>query len=170
MNETLLAVLLGGVLTFTGGAFVEVIRNFSSARRERAARDAARKDRLDEIQRVNLLELQERLTEWMRCQAKIALECEQQFQDNGELGLLPEALDAEWLDTGRRLLYLTERGKDDSLRNRLSLLRKRASEHTVARVVDPTVNNKTIDDQQREMATLFDSAATGLGLVLRSYL
>jgi hypothetical protein len=171
VSDTLLAVLIGGALTFAGGAFVEIVRNISSSRREQRARDAARQDRLDEVQRSTLLELQSALAEWMRAETRIDLADLATLASHGKLFLLPEELSDTAFETGRRLMYLTERVRDDELRAMLNDLRSWGAIQEIERL-NPRhpATEKSVDGQMTDLGNRGAIVQTRLGTALRSLL
>ena len=171
MSDTLLAVLIGGSLTFAGGAFVEIVRNFSSSKREQRAREATRQDRLDEIQRTTLLELQSRLVEWMRAEVKIDMADLATLRSHGQLFLLPDDLSDGSMEAGRRLMYLTERVRDDGLRAMLHDLRSLGAKHEVERLIPPgAATEESIDQAVRDLSFRGAEVQRGLGIALRALL
>jgi hypothetical protein len=171
VSDTLLAVLIGGSLTFAGGAFVEIVRNFSSSRREQRAREAARQERLDEIQRTTLLELQSALAEWMRAETRIDLADLATLGSHGKLYQVPKDVSDEEFETTRRLMYLTERVRDDKLRSMLTDLRTWGTSQEVERLNPrPPATKQSVEQTMFELGNRGTLVQAQLGIALRSLL
>ncbi|MGD0863342.1 MAG: hypothetical protein ABSA21_11375 [Candidatus Limnocylindrales bacterium] len=173
MSETLLAVVIGGALTFAGGAFVEVLRNRSSTSREKTAREDARKDRLDEIQRATLLELQDQLPDWIeavskRAAARRAMARGEPSGHPGKALVGALVMDPEGR-TIRHSRILTERIRDDALRVELVALQETATGDETRWVIQAVTEEDIIADF-RDLSIAWGKAQSHLGVVLRSFL
>jgi len=170
VSETLLAVLIGGLLTFAGGAFVEIVRNLWVSRRDKEAREAARQAQLDEIQRGALLDLQEKLIEWFAAVSKQRSARRRQLRATGHVGRLGSVAEDAVMAT-RKLAYLTERVRDDTLRARLTELRATESLFMTVWLADSDlITEQSLDAQDNEIARLVAAVAEQLGAALRGFL
>ena len=139
--------------------------------REREARREATQGRLDDIQRQNLLDLQERLAEWMGAQAHVLMADRDTLRKTGRLHQLPNGVSDAEFATGRRLMYLTERVRDDDLRAMLTGLRQRAAEREAYNAVyHESVTEASIEATLSELIKMADAVQTRVGTVLRSFL
>lgn len=147
----------------------DAARAASSA--EAAARAEGRQDRLDEIQRATLLELQEALAEWMRAETKIHLADIDSLKKHGKLFLLPDGIADEEFAAGRRFIYLTERVRDDGLRTALTGLRAKGAELEARRAI--LHEAATVESTEQDMFGLGEAGVAvsqQLGVVLRTFL
>ncbi|MFN8620615.1 MAG: hypothetical protein U0869_07740 [Chloroflexota bacterium] len=171
LSDTLWAVIIGGALTLVATTGAEILRNRSAADREGAARREARQDRLDEIQRTNLLDLQEALQAWGRAIVKVIMTDRAIFTQTGHLTQLPENLNQEAFDTGVRFMWLTERVRDDSLRQVLEDVRALDSGIQARRAVyADEVTLLSIDADERALMDALSKAQQAVGTELRRYL
>lgn len=161
----ILASLLAGIF----GTLSALAAGHQSSSADTAARAETRQDRLDEIQRTTLLEIQERLTEWMRAETKVYMADLATLKEHGRVFLLPDDVSQESFMTGRRLMYLTDRVRDDALRESLIALRSDAARIEVTTHID-TVTIESLKLNYSELFDDFRSVQSQLGLVLRTYL
>jgi hypothetical protein len=171
MPDTFWSVLLGGALAIAGGALTEVLRSRSASQREEASRTSARQGELDKIQRDTLLDLQAALTEWVRAVVLVAGADIKSLRETGKLHQLPEGLSDAEFHTGRRLMYLTERVRDDALRGSLAELRSMAAAMETARAIEHReVTLERLDSEQREFVMASQRVHSLLGVGLRRFL
>ena len=171
MSDTILAVLVGGAIATIAPIVVELLRGIREARLDAAKRANDRQIEHDRIQRDTLLELQPAFTEWLRAVVLIAHQDRQTLEDRGQLFLLPEGMSEAAFASGRRLIFLTQRVRDDELRGMLDELRGMASRFEAANAVyhdDVTVAELKLqgDELIRRGAAVQDR----IGEVLRRYL
>jgi hypothetical protein len=164
-----------GVAGAIAGYSFRVIEGWLRARwdrdREREARREVTQSRLDDIQRQNLLDIQERLAEWMRAQTQVFLADSDTLRTTGRLRQLPKGVSDVDVETGRRLMYLTERVRDDDLRAMLTGLRQRGAEREAYHAVyHESVTGASIEATWFELVNMADAVQTRVGAVLRSFL
>lgn len=163
--------IIGAIAGYIARVVEQWLRAGWEADEARRVREEARQDKLDEIQRSNLLELQERLQEWTRAEAEIHLADRSALTEHGKVLQLPPGLSDNEFERGRRLMFLTERVRDDDLRENLKALRSQAAR-------DATLRNRqgedlTVERLDYEFAELMNegiAVTQHVGLVLRRYL
>jgi hypothetical protein len=130
---------LWGLLGALVGAGASIATSWLSNRHEIARQHLAdsleRIERSRAFQRDNLLELQQSLQDAVRLSARAQLKDEQAFRQSGEWGkaLLGEEVSEGTRAANARLMALTERVADDSVRASVKNLRERLATLSVAR-------------------------------------
>ncbi len=171
VSEGLIGVIIGGVLVTVSSVVVALIQADRAAALDQQKRLDDRRIGSDAFQRDTLLDLQERLAEWMRTLGQIHIADSRTLKEKGKLFQLPEGVSDANFDTGRRLMYLTDRVRDDDLRRALTDLRANAARGEAWRAVDH--ENMTIETLERDFVALVvegDAVQMRLGEILRSYL
>lgn len=128
--------IVGGALAIVGGWVSEILRARFVSASEQEARDAALRERLDTIQRDTLLDLQERLGDWMRALGQLHYSDVISLREVGELRASPENVGDSEFESGRRVMFLTERVKDDKLREMLRHFRSETARMQASRAVN----------------------------------
>jgi hypothetical protein len=128
---------LWGFLGALVGAGASIATSWLSSRHEIARQHQAdsleRSERTRAFQRDNLLALQQSLQDAMRFSARAQFEDEQAFRQGGEWGkaLLSEEVSEGSRATNARLVALTERVEDDSVRASVKSLREKLARHSI---------------------------------------
>jgi hypothetical protein len=172
------AALLAGV--FGAAAALVSSRAAASTSRDvaQAAAAAARLERaeahqakLDDIQRDTLLALQERLAEWMRAAGKAHVVDARTLRAGPGLTQGDPNVSEEEMMTGRRLMYLTERVRDDQLRKALSDLRAHAAGIEADKLaLRDKLTLEWEDTKFNELVLEGDEVLEKLGVTLRTFL
>lgn len=154
-------------------------RDVRQAKRERDARDAERKSRLQarnhDFQREVLLGLQDQLRRLGRASSRVMLQDLETLEQQGELGLLTDDLSQEAYDAGVAFLQAMNRVTDDRLRDELRTFHDYASAdvNTLAvRFKDspPEQIKAERHAAQKKLADLIAETSDALGDVLRKEL
>jgi hypothetical protein len=156
-------VLAGGLITGIVTIRAESIRADKVAALDSAKRQDDRQLKRDDIQRQTLLDLQEAVGAWMRVQMQIEHADVIAIRETGRFGRHGDELGAAQLSSTQRLVYLTERVKDDALRERLNNLR------TLGMPFAPKDEAEVVAASRR-LTTAGAATMEHLGSVLRTYL
>lgn len=171
MSDTILAVLVGGAIATVAPIVVEWLRGQREAGLDAAKRGNDRQIERDRIQRDTLLELQPAFTEWLRAIVLIANQDRRTLEERGQLFQLPEGMSDAAFESGRRLIYLTNRVRDDELRGLLGELRSRAASMEAGNAVfHGDVTTSTLRQQAEELIRQGSVVQDKIGEVLRRYL
>jgi hypothetical protein len=166
-----IGVVIGGLVTGGVTLWAAKIQTDGGSRLDSAKRQDDRQLHRDNIQRETLLELQPRLAEWLRAMALGFMADRKALRTSGALGRRGDELSAAELETTRKLMYLTERVKDEELRAALTALRSDVAGHQVQHSMrDAHVTEATIVAAENEMAFQAQAVSVQLGEVLRRYL
>lgn len=164
-------VIVGGVITAVATVGVQWLRGTQDSKLDSLKRDDDRKVESDRVQRATLLELQERLNEWMRGCAKIYMADRAALRATGQMHQLPPAVSDEAFEAGRRLMYLTERVTDDDLRTALRAVQSLSARQEAAHVVDREhTTMQSLEADWNELMRRASDVQERLGVVLRRYL
>lgn len=169
--NTFWGVVLGGLIATAAPVVVEWLRGKREAALDAAKRASDRKIESDRLQRDTLLELQERMTEWMRETALADHEDRAILAKVGQITQRAEGSGEAEFTIGRRMMYLTERVKDDHLRTQLAGLRKAHTASEMYRLANhDSVTVGWLEDDILARTRQFSQVAEELGEVLRRYL
>lgn len=171
MTDTILAVIVGGAIATIAPIIVEILRGKRESDVDRQKRADDRLIERSRIQRETLLELQERLNEFMRGSAAVHLADVDTIRRTGKLHRLPPGTDEQAFEAGRRFMFLTERVLDDELRAALTDLRSLEATLEVAKIMDRDAVDE--DRLNRDFAALSErgrQVQETLGVELRKYL
>lgn len=170
IDPGLLGVIVGAVIAGTVTIGGELLRGRQAAALDRAKRDDDR--RIDSVtfQRQTLLELQERLNDWMGVRTEVMQAVSQQVVQASKVTGTPD-LDMQEQPIARRIIVLTERLLDDSLRQRLTDLRGTAARSDVRVAMGHHIETPdTIEQDWFELTSTAVDAQQHLGRVLRGLL
>ena len=166
-----IGVVIGGVITAIVTLGAEWIRGGHESTLDKERRADDRRLGRDAFQRQNLLELQECLAVWARAEGAAMAFDQLTFRKTGTLSLLPDAMDAEILETGRQLGYRIQRATDDELRRTLDELTRLAAALQVERAMNrAAVTEASFEVDLRRFGDGYTKAQTLLGERLRTYL
>lgn len=171
VGEAFRGVILGAIVAGSVSIGAQWLKGEQDARLDSMKRADDRQIESDRLQRDTLLELQERLTEWMR---EVALLDHQDAKIVDAVGHITQsgagASEGEFT-IGRRMMYLTERVKDDDLRNRLRALRKAHTDSEMYRIANhDTITVGWLEADMLARMRQFNEDSEALGSVLRRYL
>jgi hypothetical protein len=165
-----IGVVVGGIvaggLTLLGDKF----RADRDAKLDSAKRQDDRLIHLDEIQRLNLLELQVALADWMAAEDKFGYHDLMSLRKHGGVDQGPAELREELRTTGRRLSYLTERVKDDQLRQSVLELQIRSARRAAELNADKGIAEADVLRTLDAQGGAYAAVSTRIGEVLRRYL
>lgn len=108
MSETLLGVIIGGLLVTASNVVVAIIQGNRESDLDKQKRADERRIERDRMQRDWLLELQERLAEWMRTLGEMHHADVLGMRADGKLHLYPADLSDREMIAGRKVMYLAE--------------------------------------------------------------
>lgn len=156
-------VLLGAIIAGAVSIGGEILRGRQDSNLDGSRRTNDRKIERDRIQRDTLIELQVALIEWLRVQALTSMSDIRAIRTTGTYGVHGDDLAAGQLATARHLAYLTQRVKDDVLRESLERLRA---------MTPPALPRSEAEARAAMDALTFASGPVQdqLGEVLRTYL
>lgn len=123
MSETLIAVIVGGILTTAAAVVTEYVRGRREFRLDREKRADDRRLAHDTFQRETLIRLQDALVAWTRVEQEQHMSDVRTFRETGKWGhaLAGEELSARELDANRTLSLLRSRVDDEDLRAQLGV-------------------------------------------------
>ena len=159
--------VVGVLLGFAASTIAEYLRDRRTSKREREAREAARKVQVAErrisFQRDTLLNLQEAVAEEARSAGLISLADEMEYRKTGKWQgqLLPEGLAEKARNNTVRTLMLTERVRDKEIRDLTKVFRS---------YVNQVGNCCSFEDEQiaiQKMGNAIPALQGRIGLVLR---
>jgi hypothetical protein len=159
-----LAVVVGAVLGFLGSVITEDRRNRAAAQRDSAARDEIRQQQRDDLQRQNLLELQEAVSKMVRSVGKAWLHDTSNYEKHKQFFQLGPELDQEEFQNRVALRHLQARVRDDDLRGLIEQMSEIGAEMGI-----PTTIHKLEADMER-FRKIVEALDQKLGAVLRQYL
>lgn len=163
--------IAGAVIGYGARVLEQWLRAGWEAGHARTAREEVRQDRLDEIQRANLLDLQQRFNEWLRAIVKIHLADRKTLIDRGKLYQLPDDVSLEEFETGRRAMYLIERVRDDELRSKLRAFRSDAAANEVSHLANRAdLTAERLDAEWAKFTEFAADVQDDIGRVLRRLL
>lgn len=150
------------------GASASIATTYITTRNSRLLQEGAasleRSERAREFQRNNLIELQDTLCSGMRLIGQCHLEDVESYRTDGNEGrspMLSEELNQELMISSRKLAILTERIADQSLRERINILRAEMTGVQRAKTEEESFFAlKTASDK-------FEKTMENLGVVLR---
>jgi hypothetical protein len=158
-------VFIGAIVGAATSLLTTYINNRHAVRLQKETDVFKRSERAKEFQMNNLLELQESLLQHMRLVNSEHLEYMESLKKEGDWkrsDLLSKELDQEIMLSNRRLFILTERIKDNALRNNLDELHQKMNKISFAKSVTESI------EILQTAATYFEQFMTQLGVVLRS--
>ncbi len=160
---------VGTIVGTIVGASASIIATFIAASNSRKLQQEAssleRKERARDFQRNNLLELQEALLNSIRLTGRAHLEDVESFrkvENKGKRPILSPELNQDILVSNKKLIMLTERIADQSLRESIKSLRSGMTNVIMAKTEDESYTVLQI------AASLFEKTMENLGAVLRS--
>jgi hypothetical protein len=164
---TALAAIVGGIAGAAVAVAVQVIRGDQEASLDRARRADDRKIESDRLQRATLLEIQERLAEWMDLRQKLMVTCTILVAGEGQPSA-PE-LSREAAQAARQLDFLAQRVLDDPLRKQIEAVQ------AIASIADGgmrkhSVTLETLDRDWGRLAWAAHDAQIEIGTALRRFL
>jgi hypothetical protein len=167
-------VIVGGFITATVTIAGQLVRAWSDTQFDRYKRTDDRRIESDRLQRDTLLELQERLTDWMLVQLQVFYFDVNATGKDGYLKPFPDSIRQPESDARKHLDYLIQRVLDENLREELRTLRrlgdanrhKRDHSRYPYRKWDKASIEKIWDDLNHAAT----DALAHLGEVLRHYL
>lgn len=153
----------------------EEARDLRAAARERATRQTALAERLDERKHTfildTLLEMQEVLQLQMRATAKVILQDQKTLKEQGGLFQLPTEIDQEAYDRGVRFNHLRQRVLDDDLREGLAefkdLLSRIETSAGVLNALPPDQAITILDGQLHELGDAYTPLNERVGKLIR---
>lgn len=164
-------VVVGAVIAGLVNIGGELLRGWQSSKLDNQKRHDDRRIRLDEIQRTNLLDLQTALAGWLRAEGRLHGFDVMALRAGGTLTQVPQDVNQEHYDSGRRLALLTERVKDDTLRSMLLDLRGQGSSQDAMRAIrHREITEAELDADLNALMATARKADDRLGGVLRGYL
>lgn len=167
-----IGVVIGGLVTGVVTLLAAKVQADAAASLDSAKRRDDRQLERDAFQRENLLELQDALNRWIRAVNALHAADRRSLRETGSpVSLFPDGLSEAEFDSGRRLMYLTERVVDDDLRSRLRALRELVGTQFVHRAVrSDRFTASALNDAAEALADDATDAQERLGDVLRRYL
>ena len=150
------------------GASASIATTYITTRNSRLLQEGAasleRSERAREFQRNNLIELQDALFSGMRLIGQCHLEDVELYRtdvNEGRSSMLSEELNQKLMMSSRKLAILTERIEDQSLRERINILRTGMTGVLMAKTEEESFSAlKTASDK-------FEKTMENLGVVLR---
>lgn len=119
--------IAGAIVGSSASIITTLITGWNSRKLQDNAAAIERQERARDLQRTNLIELQEALFTGMRLTGRAHLEDVESYKtgkNNGRVSLLGEELNQELLLSNRRLSILTERVADNELRAKIKELHR----------------------------------------------
>jgi len=166
-----LGVIIGAIIAGAVSIGGELLRGRQEADLDSRKRQDDRRIGSDDLQRATLLELQERLAEWVRAEILLYSGDIASVKEAGKLTRLPEDLSNTEFEAARSLMYLTERVLDDGLRNQIVGLRAYVGERQAMLAVEgDTVTVYRLRGEQEDLIRRALTVHEGFGPVLRKYL
>lgn len=169
VGETFRGVILGAVIAGAVSVGGEIIRGRQEATLDKTKRADNRGLWTEGFQRDTMIDLGQRLNEWMDVRARLAAGWGAQ-RIAGKPASLPE-VEREGFATARRLDFLIERVLDDPLRKHIEAVRALAGIRDGGMAHSPSkVSIETLERDWNELSALAHTAQLALGVELRKVL